>query len=837
MTKLNFTKNIRPLQRFITTHNAQGQAVFSNNLSEDMPVQKVNEVTFSLAYTTDQFPAQLSADADLTSYEQNLSSPPGLSISTGTVCRIVDMPPGQTSPMHRTVSLDYGVVLEGEVELLLDSGETRLLKRGDVAVQRATNHAWRNVTPDQGWSRIDLLRRHARGHYPGRKDCTITTSSIKGRVSRACKRCASSKLKCDDTKPCRRCVKRGLDCQWSQEDIVPEPDPSCELSKGFVGMDNQTNCAITSEPVHNDLPTPALDTPLVGEDFYSTAEDPMSQVLMEQSRLPLMMPDDYGLLGANTTSELGLTEADLEFLATFNDYAVGRERPNVATSLSSHSIPESLGLMDKEAYHNSPLSHWTPRTEDNAYMYQQYLSVPKHLDRSISSGAAEGRVLPENLSKEARDTAFTVVVQYENDNSHTRHLRQQQAYALTLQVGLWSGDKRRVEIAESFVQPIITMLRRASHFREERYPPVTPTIMDDEETLQQKWRQWVELESYKRATYHMFTHDIQSSFRLSTHALTSYGELELPFPCARQLWNAKSATEWACTYLQDFSDTPSYFPSLASALKDPSPLHQLPHHIDFPLAAFITIHGMAAMVVDCNRTRYGLSRPWSNLLFQSWQRELEQELDHFGITIAEPLCMSVPSVSLIYQAVSLSLYLPLGILETFAGKDGEKRSADVYRAHLQNTSPLQLRQAAWHAGQILRIAKSIPPGHLTGFGTTCLYFAALALWTYSAISAPGDSAHSEPKSDSGPPRRILLLDDENNNGAVRRFVVSGQGIPALSSENGPARLDDEAAVMRLFQQVLRSKYHNHTVPQQTQAVSHAFSALGSIVRLKEGGRG
>ena len=47
--------------------------------------------------------------------------------------------------MHRTVSLDYGVVLEGEVELVLDSGETRLMKRGDVSVQRGTNHAWRNM--------------------------------------------------------------------------------------------------------------------------------------------------------------------------------------------------------------------------------------------------------------------------------------------------------------------------------------------------------------------------------------------------------------------------------------------------------------------------------------------------------------------------------------------------------------------------------------------------------------------------------------------------------------------------------------------------------------------
>lgn len=49
------------------------------------------------------------------------------------------MGPGLTSPMHRTVSLDYGVVLEGEVYLVLDSGEERLMRRGDISVQRGTN--------------------------------------------------------------------------------------------------------------------------------------------------------------------------------------------------------------------------------------------------------------------------------------------------------------------------------------------------------------------------------------------------------------------------------------------------------------------------------------------------------------------------------------------------------------------------------------------------------------------------------------------------------------------------------------------------------------------------
>lgn len=55
--------------------------------------------------------------------------------------------------MHRTVSLDYGIVLEGEVEAILDSGEKRTMKRGDSLVQRGTKHAWRN-TSETEWARM-----------------------------------------------------------------------------------------------------------------------------------------------------------------------------------------------------------------------------------------------------------------------------------------------------------------------------------------------------------------------------------------------------------------------------------------------------------------------------------------------------------------------------------------------------------------------------------------------------------------------------------------------------------------------------------------------------------
>jgi hypothetical protein len=50
--------------------------------------------------------------------------------------------------MHRGASIDYNVVIEGEFDLVLDSGEKTRMRRGDVNVQRATNHKWVHVSGD-----------------------------------------------------------------------------------------------------------------------------------------------------------------------------------------------------------------------------------------------------------------------------------------------------------------------------------------------------------------------------------------------------------------------------------------------------------------------------------------------------------------------------------------------------------------------------------------------------------------------------------------------------------------------------------------------------------------
>jgi quercetin dioxygenase-like cupin family protein len=153
-SKREIENKLPSLKRYITTHDASTKkAIFSDATAEDLKFDRIPGAAFGLPYVTKGHPVELNNDADINVYKPFLEKAPGLVTSGGTVLRFVDMEPGSLSPMHRTISLDYGVVIEGEVELVLDSGETRVLKRGDVAIQRGTMHAWRNMSQDS-WARM-----------------------------------------------------------------------------------------------------------------------------------------------------------------------------------------------------------------------------------------------------------------------------------------------------------------------------------------------------------------------------------------------------------------------------------------------------------------------------------------------------------------------------------------------------------------------------------------------------------------------------------------------------------------------------------------------------------
>ena len=127
------------VRRIVTGHRGDGKAIIaSDRVFEPLPVAS-GDAAFAKLWVTQTSPADNTDERD----GAELAS--GLSCVDGSVLRVVDLAPGKVSPMHKTNSVDYGIVLWGEIEMRMDSGEATRLKPGDIVVQRGTSHAWANV--------------------------------------------------------------------------------------------------------------------------------------------------------------------------------------------------------------------------------------------------------------------------------------------------------------------------------------------------------------------------------------------------------------------------------------------------------------------------------------------------------------------------------------------------------------------------------------------------------------------------------------------------------------------------------------------------------------------
>ena len=130
------------VRRVITGHDANGRAVVkfdevSKNITSNRP-----GATACVVWTTESFPVNNTGDADEGLREV------GTTLKNGTVFRVIEFAPGVAPRNHRTDSIDYAVVVSGEIDMELENSVVHL-KAGDVLVQRGTIHNWvnRGTTP------------------------------------------------------------------------------------------------------------------------------------------------------------------------------------------------------------------------------------------------------------------------------------------------------------------------------------------------------------------------------------------------------------------------------------------------------------------------------------------------------------------------------------------------------------------------------------------------------------------------------------------------------------------------------------------------------------------
>jgi quercetin dioxygenase-like cupin family protein len=127
------------VRRVVTGHDQNGRAMVSiDELSKNLVSGRPGQMG-CVVWTTEGFPVDNTGSGDAGLRKS------GTTLRDGTVFRVVEFGPGVSPRNHRTDSIDYAVVISGEIDMQLDDS-TVTLKAGDVLVQRGTIHNWINKT-------------------------------------------------------------------------------------------------------------------------------------------------------------------------------------------------------------------------------------------------------------------------------------------------------------------------------------------------------------------------------------------------------------------------------------------------------------------------------------------------------------------------------------------------------------------------------------------------------------------------------------------------------------------------------------------------------------------
>lgn len=133
-----------PVRRLVTGHNSQGKAIVCRD--GEIQATKAGHGPFlTRIWSSSELPPDVNSTDDLGLVDTGLAN-------NGTICRIVDFPPNSVGMVHRSITLDYIYVLEGEVTLTLDDGSKTKVRKGEIVVQQGTMHGWDNETSD--WARL-----------------------------------------------------------------------------------------------------------------------------------------------------------------------------------------------------------------------------------------------------------------------------------------------------------------------------------------------------------------------------------------------------------------------------------------------------------------------------------------------------------------------------------------------------------------------------------------------------------------------------------------------------------------------------------------------------------
>lgn len=506
-------------------------------------------------------------------------------------------------------------------------------------------------------------------------------------------------------------------------------------------------------------------------------------------------------------------------------------RPHILPALSAFP---SVMLLDKliQFFLAGP----TPSARN--WIHTASFNPAKARPELLLAMAAAGAVLTPDRSLRKLGFAMQEVVRnhaptvWEADNTLVRDLEMSQAYMLQLAIGLWSGSSRKVEISESFQQPLLSMLRRGNRFKRSNYPVQVFDSEDVGPALDRKWRTWIHQESFKRLVYHLLCHDAQTSMSLLTNPAISYSELDLPLPEPHELWMASSAEEWRMLYRANLDIGTMRIPSLTESIASPDLMQDRNTVLDLKFSSSCFLYAMWGMVWEYRKlARLFLAEPsrnpvWdSRLTMMTRHQELTKMFDYYRVSYAS-------DNMLLLELILMHLHISLEELQHFCELEGLEDIGNVHASMKEWVGSKTARSAVWHAGQVIRATRELPPMHLRDFYAISLFHASLTFWAFGLASrmfTQDRGVMSRETTSLKNSQPVVCLDDDETS-ATYRYISLDIGTPALHNPQYDAPLtplSDIAGVMTIIIEMMAQGDGEPTMPN-SPLVENLLNVMGRL---------
>ncbi|KAF2868896.1 hypothetical protein BDV95DRAFT_499090 [Massariosphaeria phaeospora] len=366
----------------------------------------------------------------------------------------------------------------------------------------------------------------------------------------------------------------------------------------------------------------------------------------------------------------------------------------------------------------------------------------------------------------------------------------------------WSGDKWQMDIGMGQRGMYFAMLRH-SGILEPR--PVSTSHMNGNSSADTLWKDWTQQESRSRLIYSWVMVDQDLSLFHDTAPLFSVTEFGAPMPDADRLWQAKTSSEWSDVFNQvhEFSNG---YSSVGSGARPPSLRELFRHFLDdeivaqdiqlTPMHLRLLLHPLQTLVcqycqllscfsdsmasrqrsraVTAASTRVRLEEVQS--LLQRWYELAER------YTKSSPICPMMQANLVMFHLISLNAVTNFAEIERLARREGVDGSyQQMLWIHKKCIS--DVHEAMFHAGQILRLVRTMTAGIRPPWWPGAIYRAALILWTDSLTHnesiSPGQQGQYSPSHTTFPVDGLPA-----DHPTITRYVTRREGVPMLTKRDG-----------------------------------------------------